>query len=79
MKISKFNTQEFRNTLVKIATHDLRCGDGAQYPFTSYRTPDNQHFFLLPRAENPYIIRFGANLKAYEVDYILLGLLGMTK
>lgn len=76
---NKFDTIEFRKTLVKMASHDITCGDGVKCLFTSYRTPDNKHFFLLPGNVNPYVIKYGDRLKVCEVDYIVIGMLGMTK
>lgn len=80
-KINKFDTPEFRKELIVMTSKTIITGDDAETAFTSYRTPDNKHFFLVPNG-NPDYVRsqhFGFNLKSYEVDYVLLGQLGMVK
>lgn len=49
------------------------------YWFTSWRTPDNKHFYLAPVAENLNIVHFGSNPEHYEISYVLLGALDMVK
>lgn len=80
-KINKFDTPEFRKELIFMASKTITSGGGVETTFTSYRTPDNKHFFLVPTS-NPEYIRsqhFGFTLKPYEIDYVLLGHLGMVK
>ena len=48
-------------------------------PFTSWRTPDNRHFYLAPANANLNVVCFGNNPERYEIDYVLLGALGMVK
>ena len=80
-KINKFDTPEFRKELILMASKTIIGADNVETAFTSYRTPDNKHFFLVPTS-NPEYIRsqhFGFTLKSYEIDYVLLGHLGMVK
>lgn len=80
-KINKFDTPEFRKELVVMASKTIIGGDKMETAFTSYRTPDNKHFFLVPNSDPDYVRaqHFGFRLKSYEVDYVLLGQLGMVK
>lgn len=47
-------------------------------PFTSWRNPDNKHFYLAPVSINLNIERYGVNPDDYEVSYVLLGQMDMV-
>lgn len=47
--------------------------------FTSWRTPDNKHFYLAPYGVDLNVLLFGRNPDFYEISYLLLGLLDMVK
>lgn len=47
--------------------------------WTSWRTPDNKHFYMAPADVNLNVPAFGRNPKAYEISYTMLGLLDMVK
>lgn len=70
----KASTRNAIGTFVKMATKNI---NGAS--FTSWRTPDNKHFYLAPASENLNVIRFGSNPEHYEINYVLLGALNMVK
>lgn len=49
------------------------------FRFTSWRTPDNKHFYLAPAGTNLNVPAYGRNPEDYELSYVLLGQLGMVK
>lgn len=48
------------------------------FMFTSWRTTDNKHFYLAPARCNLNVVSFGLNPEHYEINYVLLGALGMV-
>lgn len=49
------------------------------YMFTSWRTPDNKHFYLAPVGLDLNVLSYGVNPEHYELSYVLLGQLDMVK
>lgn len=70
----KAYTKQAIGTFIKMATCELNG-----YSFSSWRTPDNKHFYLAPVAANLNVLSFGCNPEKYEVTYNVLGYLGMIK
>ena len=70
----KATTRNAIGTFEKMTTKELNG-----FMFTSWRTPDNKHFYLVPAGTNINVIKYGRNPEYYEITYILLGALGMVK
>lgn len=70
----KASTKNAIGSFVKMATKSING-----YMFTSWRTPDNKHFYLAPASCNLNVVRFGDNPEHYEINYVLLGALDMVK
>lgn len=70
----KASTRNAIGTFVKMATKNING-----FSFTSWRTPDNKHYYLAPASVNLNVIRFGLNPEHYEINYVLLGVLNMVK
>ena len=70
----KATTRNAIGTFEKMITKELNG-----FMFTSWRTPDNKHFYLVPAGTNINVIKYGRNPEYYEISYILLGALGMVK
>lgn len=70
----KAYTKNAIGTFQKLATKDING-----FVFTSWRTPDNKHFYLAPASISLNIVSFGQNPEHYEVNYVLLGALDMVK
>lgn len=70
----KASTKKAIGTFQKMATKSIN-----DYMFTSWRTPDNKHFYLAPAGMNLNVPAFGRNPEDYELSYILIGQLDMVK
>ena len=70
----KAYTRNAIGTFEKMANKEING-----FKFTSWRTPDNKHFYLAPANENLNVVRYGRNPEVYEISYNLLGLLDMVK
>ena len=70
----KAATKKAIGSFVKMATKSLNG-----YLFTSWRTPDNKHYYLAPANVNLNVERFGVNPDHYEISYVLIGALDMVK
>ena len=70
----KTSTKNAIGTFQKMATKSING-----YMYTSWRTPDNKHFYLAPAGENLNVPAFGRNPEHYELSYVLLGQLEMVK
>lgn len=62
----KASTRNAIGTFVKMATKNING-----FSFTSWRTPDNKHYYLAPASENLNVIRFGSNPEHYEINNVL--------
>lgn len=49
---------------------EFKVGD---CPFTAWVTPDNKDYYLAPKHLDLRVPQFGVRVKAYKIDYILLG------
>ena len=70
----KATTKNAIGTFIKMTTKELNG-----FMFTSWRTPDNKHFYLVPAGTNINVIKYGLNPDKYEITYVLLGALNMVK
>ena len=70
----KATTRNYIGTFIRMATKTI---NGVE--FTSWRTPDNKHYYLAYASVDINIPRFGVNPEYYELNYILLGQLDMVK
>lgn len=70
----KASTRNAIGTFKMMCTKELNG-----YSFTSWMTPDNKHFYVVPTGTNINIAKYGRNPEDYEVSYVLLGALGMVK
>lgn len=70
----KATTRNAIGTFLKMATKEING-----YKFTSWRTPDNKHYYLAPASVNLNVVCFGQNPEHYELNYVLLGALEMVK
>lgn len=70
----KAYTKNAIGSFVKMATKPI---NGEM--FTSWRTPDNKHFYFAPAIVDLNIVRFGLNPENNEVPYTVLGDLDMVK
>lgn len=70
----KKSTRQYIGSFIPMATKMI---NGVR--FTSWRTPDNKHYYLNYATCNLNKLRFGENPEHQEVSYVLLGLLDMVK
>ena len=70
----KAYTKNAIGSFIKMATKPI---NGCM--FTSWRTPDNKHYYLAPASYNLNVVRYGNNPEAYEINYVLLGALDMVR
>lgn len=73
-KAMKAYTRQAIGSFQRLATKQVNG-----YAFTSWRTPDNKHFYLAPASEDLNVVRFGSNPEHYEISYTLLGHLDMIR
>lgn len=72
----KASTKNAIGTFQKMVTKSI---NGFMFMFTSWRTPDNRHFYLAPVGLDLNVISYGVNPEYYELSYVLLGQLDMIK
>ena len=70
----KASTKNAIGTFQKMVTKPING-----YMFTSWRTPDNKHFYLTPSGSDLNVLSYGMNPEYYELSYVLLGQLDMVK